>query len=49
MSLFQSLCLLLFNDGNEFSYEHIKKATAIGKFPLNDGQTELVISTGDGC
>ncbi|XP_041357588.1 cullin-4A-like isoform X2 [Gigantopelta aegis] len=29
MSLFQSLCLLLFNDGNEFSYEHIKKATAI--------------------
>lgn len=30
VSLFQTLCLLLFNDGDEFSFEEIKTATAIG-------------------
>ncbi len=29
VSLFQTLCLLLFNDGDEFSYEDIKEATKI--------------------
>lgn len=29
VSLFQTLCLLLFNDGDEFSFEEIKTATAI--------------------
>lgn len=31
VSLFQTLCLLLFNDGDVFSLEDIKQATAIGK------------------
>lgn len=31
VSLFQTLCLLLFNDGPEFTFEDIKQATAIGK------------------
>ena len=30
MSLFQTLCLLLFNEGNEFTLEEIRNATAIG-------------------
>ena len=29
MSLFQTLCLLLFNEGNEFTLEEIATATAI--------------------
>jgi len=29
VSLFQTLCLLLYNEGEEFSYEDIKQATAI--------------------
>ncbi|CAH1781894.1 unnamed protein product [Owenia fusiformis] len=29
VSLFQTLCLLMFNDGGEFSFEDIKQATAI--------------------
>ena len=29
MSLFQTLCLLLFNEGNEFTLEEIAIATAI--------------------
>jgi cullin-4 len=29
VSLFQTLCLLLFNDGNELSYDDVKLATAI--------------------
>ena len=30
VSLFQSLCLLLFNDGSKFTLEDIKTATGIG-------------------
>ena len=30
VSLFQTLCLLLFNEGDVFSFEEIKQATAIG-------------------
>lgn len=31
MSLFQTLCLLLFNEGDVFTFKEIKLATAIGK------------------
>jgi len=31
VSLFQTLCLLLFNEGDIFSFEEIKVATAIGR------------------
>ena len=31
VSLFQTLCLLLFNDGEEFTIEDMKQATEIGE------------------
>ena len=31
MSLFQTLCLLLFNEGDGFNLDYIKQATGIGK------------------
>lgn len=31
VSLFQTLVLLMFNEGDEFSFEEIKMATGIGK------------------
>ena len=34
MSLFQTLCLLNFNDGSEFTYEELKLATGIGKIDV---------------
>lgn len=34
MSLFQTLVLLMFNEGEEFSLEEIKLATGIGKLDL---------------
>lgn len=34
MSLFQTLVLLMFNEGDGFSFEEIKMATGIGKHPL---------------
>lgn len=33
MSLFQTLVLLMFNEGDAFSFEEIKMATGIGKGP----------------
>lgn len=33
MSLFQTLVLLMFNEGDGFSFEEIKMATGIGKSP----------------
>ena len=36
VSLFQTLCLLLFNDGNEFTLEDIATATAIGRKNCTD-------------
>ena len=34
MSLFQTLCLLLFNDGDGLSLDDIKQATGIGDISL---------------
>ena len=31
MSVFQTLCLLMYNDGEEFSLDEIKAATKIGE------------------
>ena len=35
VSLFQTLCLLLFNDNSEYSYQDIKAATRIGKLIID--------------
>ena len=32
VSLFQTMCLLLFNDQNEVTYEEVVQATGIGKY-----------------
>lgn len=34
VSLFQTLCLLMFNDGDEFSFEDIRDFTKIGEHAL---------------
>ena len=36
MSLFQTLVLLMFNEGEEFSVEEIRTATGIGDHSLPD-------------
>ena len=48
VSLFQTLCLLLFNDGNEFTLEDIATATAIGRKKMYRLVTSCLLPWMDG-